>query len=375
MKKVISLEIQTAVGAKTGIGWYTYNLTKELCKNNKNKYIGEVFNLRRRNLSEMKIPNLLIKENVFLLYRLVKELCRYISYNFLMNSHSDIYHFFNFFIPNKINGKVIVTIHDLVYKKYPETVNFDIEKFSTEVEYSIKHSNLIIVVSEATKKDILENFNISQNKIEIVSPGIYLEDYNKIYLKEQIDTVKNKYGLSSNFILYLGTIEPRKNITNIILAFEKYKMISNDKNLKLVIAGRKGWKYEKIFETYKNSKVKKDIKFINYIDEEDKIILYKLAKLFVFPSLYEGFGMPVLEAMAAGIPVITSNVSSLPEVAGEGAILVNPHSVEEIEEGINKIINGDKIFVEELITQGKEQAKKYTWEKSAKKLEKIYEKL
>ena len=141
----------------------------------------------------------------------------------------------------------------------------------------------------------------------------------------------------------------------------------------MVIAGKKAWKYEKIFETYELSEYKKDIIFTDYVDEKDKIILYKMAKLFIFPSLYEGFGMPVLEAMASGTPVITSNNSSLPEVVGEAGILVNPDSVEEISEAIAKILDGEEDYVNDLIFKGKERAKNFTWEKSTKLLEDIYE--
>ncbi|MCI6032918.1 glycosyltransferase family 4 protein [Fusobacterium varium] len=175
------------------------------------------------------------------------------------------------------------------------------------------------------------------------------------------------------FVLYLGALEPRKNIPNIILGFSKYKEEKVDSDIKLVIAGKKAWQYENIFKTYELSKYKKDIIFTDYIDEKDKIILYKMAKLFIFPSLYEGFGMPVLEAMASGTPVITSNNSSLTEVVGEAGILVNPDSVEEISKAIAKILDGEEDYINDLIAKGKEQAKKFTWENSTKLLEDIYE--
>lgn len=372
MRRRISLELQSALGNKTGIGWYTYNLTKELCKKNENTYIGEIFSFRKKDLNEMQIPNLLIVENRFFPYRLFDKLRKYINYNFLMKTHSDIYCFFNFHIPSKIKGKIIVVIHDVVFAEYPESCKKP-KPLSAYIE-SIEKSDIIVTVSESSKRGILKYFKVNPDKIKIVPPGIYLEDYQKKYAEEELKLVKEKYKLSGKFILYLGTIEPRKNISNIILAFDKYKSLNND-NLKLVIAGRKGWKYEEIFEVYKNSKYKNDILFIDYVDEKDKIKLYKSAELFIFPSLYEGFGMPVLEAMAAGVPVITSNISSLPEVAGEGAILVNPNSVEEISKAMKKIIYGDKEFVEKMIKEGKKQAEKYTWEKSAEKLEQIYSKL
>ena len=157
---------------------------------------------------------------------------------------------------------------------------------------------------------------------------------------------------------------------NIIKGFE----IADLENIELVIAGGKGWKYEGIFETYKNSPCKKNIQMLDYIAEEDKIALYKGAELFVFPSLYEGFGMPVLEAMASGTPVITSNVSSLPEVAGDAAILVNPYDVKEISKAMKNIIENEELK-KKMIRKGLDQVKKFTWEESVKKLEKIYSEL
>ena len=220
----------------------------------------------------------------------------------------------------------------------------------------------------------MKYLDVSEDKIRIVSPGIDLNKYSKNYLEEK-NRVKIKYKLPENFILFLGALEPKKNIVNIIKGFEKYKEDFKDKKIKLIIAGGKGWKYEEIFETYENSKIKEDIIFIGYIDEEDKIPLYKLSRLFIFPSLYEGFGMPVLEAMAAGTPVITSNISSLPEVVGDGAILINPYSIKEISNAINKILNGNEEFLKQMIIKGKEQSKKFTWAISVEKLEKIYKEL
>ena len=169
----------------------------------------------------------------------------------------------------------------------------------------------------------------------------------------------------------MGTIEPRKNIERIVKAFKRYKKEIND-DLKLVIVGKKGWKYDNIMKLIESMGT--DIIITGYIDEEDKVPIYKLAQIFVFPSLYEGFGMPVLEAMAAGVPLITSNVSSLPEVAGDAAILVDPLSEDEIFEAYKKILSDEKLK-REMVQKGLEQAKKFEWKKSVEMLEKIYEEI
>ena len=212
---------------------------------------------------------------------------------------------------------------------------------------------------------------IDEKKIKIVTPGIDLQKYSYKYSKSELENIRKKYNLPKNYILYLGTIEPRKNIERIVKAFKKYKKEIND-DLKLVIVGRKGWKYDNIMKLIESMGT--DIILTGYIDEEDKIPIYKLAQIFAFPSLYEGFGMPVLEAMAAGVPVVTSNVSSLPEVAGDAAILVDPLNEDEIFEAYKKILSDKKLQLE-MIEKGLEQAKKFEWKESAKVLEQIYEKM
>ena len=292
-----------------------------------------------------------------------------IRHNLIFGTKSDIYHFFNFTIPKNVKGKVINTIYDTVFISAPETMGD--RKELEEYKYGAQKSDLIITISESAKNDIIKNLGVTEDKIEIVHPGIDLENYSQKYEKEELERIRKKYNLPSEYILYLGTIEPRKNIERIIKAFIKYKKERKD-NLKLILSGKKGWKYENIMELVKLRP--EDITFTEYVDEEDKIALYKMAELFVFPSLYEGFGIPVLEAMAARVPVVTSNVSSLPEVAGDAAILVDPLNEDEIFEAYKKIRN-DSNYREEMILKGYEQAKKYQWKYSAKKLEEIYDKI
>ena len=345
MKK-ISLELQWAVGKKTGVGWYIYNIVKELSKSDKNDYIAEFINFMGRHDVKSQIDyDIKIKQNKLLTYTMYNFLTKKmnISHNLIFGTKSDIYHFFNFTIPKNIKGKVIVTIYDTVFFSAPETMG-DMKAIS-EYKYAAERSDLILTISESAKSDIIKHFNVDEKKIEIVTPGI---DF-----------------------LYLGTIEPRKNIERTIKAFIKYKKEIKD-DLKFVIVGGKGWKYDNIMKLIESMGT--DIILTGYIDEEDKIPIYKLAQIFAFPSLYEGFGMPVLEAMAAGVPVVTSNVSSLPEVAGDAAILVDPLNEDEIFEAYKKILSDKKLQLE-MIEKGLEQAKKFEWKESAKVLEQIYEKM
>ena len=371
MKK-ISLELQWAVGKKTGVGWYIYNIVKELSKTDKNDYIAEFINFMGRHDVKSQIDyDIKIKQNKLLTYTMYNFLTKKmnISHNLILGTKSDIYHFFNFTIPKNIKGKVIVTIYDTVFFSAPETMG-DMKAIS-EYKYAAERSDLILTISESAKSDIIKHFNVDEKKIEIVTPGIDLEKYLHNYTDIELENVRKKYKLPENYILYLGTIEPRKNIERTIKAFIKYKKEVKD-DLKFVIVGGKGWKYDNIMKLIESMGT--DIILTGYIDEEDKIPIYKLAQIFAFPSLYEGFGMPVLEAMAAGVPVITSNVSSLPEVAGDAAILVNPLNEDEIFEAYKKILSDKKLQLE-MIEKGLEQAKKFEWKESAKVLEQIYEKM
>ena len=371
MKK-ISLELQWAVGKKTGVGWYIYNIVKELSKSDKNDYVAEFINFMGRHDVKIQIDyDIKIKQNKLLTYTMYNFLTKKmnISHNLIFGTKSDIYHFFNFTIPKNIKGKVIVTIYDTVFFSAPETMG-DMKAIS-EYKYAAERSDLILTISESAKSDIIKHFNVDEKKIEIVTPGIDLEKYLHNYTDIELENVRKKYKLPENYILYLGTIEPRKNIERTIKAFIKYKKEVKD-DLKFVIVGGKGWKYDNIMKLIESMGT--DIILTGYIDEEDKIPIYKLAQLFAFPSLYEGFGMPVLEAMAAGVPVITSNVSSLPEVAGDAAILVNPLNEDEIFEAYKKILSDKKLQLE-MIEKGLEQAKKFEWKESAKVLEQIYEKM
>ena len=371
-RKKISLEIQWAIGPKTGVGWYIFNIVKGLVQNNKNDYTGEFINfMNRHNVKEQINYDIKIKQNKFISYKIYSILTQKlkISHNFLMNTKSDIYHFFNFIIPKNIKGKVIVTIYDTVFFSAPETMGG--MKTISEYKYAAERSDLIITISESAKADIIKHFNIDEKKIKIVTPGIDLQKYSYKYSESELENIRKKYNLPKNYILYLGTIEPRKNIERIVKAFKKYKKEIND-DLKLVIVGRKGWKYDNIMKLIEAMGT--DIIITGYIDEEDKVPIYKLAQIFVFPSLYEGFGMPILEAMASKTPVITSNISSMPEVAGNAGMLVDPFNENEIFEAYKKILSDDELK-KEMVQKGLEQAKKFEWKKSVEMLEKIYEEI
>lgn len=220
-----------------------------------------------------------------------------------------------------------------------------------------RRTNKIIAVSESTKNDLINLYQIKPEKIKVIYSGIGKQF--------QPAKVKNQYGLPEKFILYFGTIEPRKNLIGLIKAFQMIKKKNPD--LKLVLAGSKGWLYEDIFKTAKGDK---DIIFTGFIKEEDKPALYNLASVFVYPSFFEGFGFPPLEAMACGTPTIVSNNSSLPEVVGEAALMVDSYNLDELAWLMNEVLNDLKLR-EELKQRGLAQAKRFSWERTARETMKV----
>lgn len=252
----------------------------------------------------------------------------------------------------------VTTIHDFGFLKYPEVAHPKIKAvMERRFKWIKKEVDLIIAVSQATKKDIMEILNIPEEKIRVIYEAVS-EDVNQVKDQKIIEKVKKKYGLKGNYLLSVATLEPRKNLKRIIQAFALLKT----KNLKLVVAGKQGWgDFKNLSST--------NVIFTGYVSHEDKQALYSGATCFVFPSLYEGFGLPILEAMKCGCPVVTSNISSMPEVAGKAGILVDPLNVKNIAEGINQAIKDKK----ELINKGFEQVKKFSWEKTARETLKIYQ--
>ena len=284
-----------------------------------------------------------------------------------------------FFSPNlnftslSKNIKHILTIHDLSFELYPQYYSFKrrLWHWAINAKQQCWQAKIILTPSKNTELDLVEYFQIPHDKIKTIYPGINLGS-NELGLVNNCTPsdkkeVKEKYNLPDNFILYLGTVEPRKNIIGLIKAFEKIKSQYPISNIQyLIIAGVKGWKNKKIYKTALQSKYADYIKFIGYIDPIDKPAFYAMAKVFIYPSFYEGFGFPVLEAMSCYTPVITSNRSSLPEITNNSAYLINPHKIDEISKSIKEMIENSQLR-EYYIARGAEVVKKYNWEETAKK--------
>jgi glycosyltransferase involved in cell wall biosynthesis len=253
--------------------------------------------------------------------------------------------------------------------------------FKTLIPLAANRCTGIITVSKSTKTDMLKKFShINAEKITVIHHGVdpVMENIKKGDTQSPgVANLMGKYNLNAGeYFLFVGTLEPRKNITGIIKAFHHLKKAeaSGSQKYKLVIVGKKGWFYQEIFESVKKHHLEDSVVFTGYVTEEEKRELLMKAFLFLYPSFYEGFGIPILEAMACGVPVITGNISALPEVAGDAAILVPPRHWQEISTSMLKLLS-DRHLYEKLSHKGLEQAAKFTWEKTAEKTMELFEKI
>ncbi len=284
------------------------------------------------------------------------------------------------FFPNIIFGavkkgvKVITTIHDLSFERYPECFSWKRRFWHIFINSKkiCRRADRIIAVSNSTKMDISNLYNIKREKIEVI-PSAIGNDFCVIDRNNQrLIEIKEKYQLPFKFILYLGTIEPRKNILGLIKAYSLLQdSAAEEKNeellrYKLVLAGSPGWLGEEIFVEINKSKYREKIILAGFVADDDKAYVYGLSSLFVYPSFFEGFGFPPLEAMKCGVPVIVSNNSSLPEICADSTMLIDPNKPEEIFEAMRQILT-DKILREKLVKNGLKRAREFSWEKTAKK--------
>lgn len=256
----------------------------------------------------------------------------------------------------------VVSVMDLSFLYFPELFNkADLYQLRSWTEYSVKNAARVLTISNSSRNDIIKEYKVPAEKVVTIYPGIKetvsLEAH--VYGMNQLQA---KYHISDKFILFVGTLQPRKNITRLIEAFSKLK---HERDLQLVIVGKKGWLYEDILAAPQKYGVEERVKFLEGVADDELTLFYKHAQCYVLPSLYEGFGLPVLEAMKYDCPVITSNVSSLPEAGGDAALYVDPENVDDIADKIKHLISNEKLR-KELIEKGRKQVAKFSWEKTAK---------
>lgn len=361
---------------KAGIAWSAHNLILELLKYPQNECTIRCFRSRGKSLlEEYEKAGCRIEYCRWMSSFLSKLLWTVfpVPYRLYFKSDADIVQFFNFTIPPGVKGKRAVFIHDMAYKSCPGTVR---KKTRLWLEFQMKQTcrraDCILTVSEFSRQEIIRYLSVPKSRVFVVPNAVDHTAYHTRYSDCQIQKALRRYGIAREYFLYLGTIEPRKNLERLIGAYAKLCRRRKQVPM-LVLAGKKGWLCEPIYRCVIRYGLEQKVLFTGYVSQEDSPLLMCGAKAFVFPSLYEGFGMPPLEAMACGTPVITSNTTALAEVAGNACATVDPLRMDEISRAMEKILD-DGGYRETLRKAGIQRASEYTWAKSAALLMDVYQK-
>ena len=351
----IGMDIQSVHDRPTGIGYYTKNLLENMSgvpgmefSHYKCPKAGDLNTVERVYWENVSLPKLIRKDR------------------------PDILHITGFAGPKFLKDAVkITTVNDLIGMIYPGNLA-PVSRFYWQrwLPACVKNSSLIIAISEHTKRDIVRLLGISPDKIRVT----YLaanKSFRYISDRQNLHGVLKKYGINSKYILSVGTIEPRKNFANLIKAFALYLERIKKEEISLVIVGGKGWAYNECLKAAIGMGIQRHVIFCDYVDDSDLPIIYNMAELFIFPSLYEGFGLPVLEAMCCATPVICSNTSSLPEVTADAAVLIDPFNRPEMTNAIENVLS-DRGLKKSLSDKAMRQSSRFSWSRTARETISVY---
>jgi len=354
-------------GRYSGVGWYAHYLIGNLTS----RFTADNYRIFYNSRREVKVPDFSSDKITTHYHRipnkalsLATKLFGWPRIDDLLGG-ADVLYLPNInFVACRPTTRLVVTIHDLSFIHFPYffTIKMRFWHWLINVKKLARRADVIIADSQHTKRDIVELLKIDPAKIEVVYPGVAEHYFNQVSDDIKL-AVRKKYNLPDKFILYLGAIEPRKNLESLV---EAYLQLANP-DYDLVIGGGVGWKSQRILGLAAKSE---RIKLIGYVAEEDKAALYQLATAFVYPSYYEGFGLPLVEAMASGCPVIAGHTSSQGEVVGDAGLLVDPHNINSIKQAMIAIL-GDERLRDHYHTKGLVQARKFSWLVAAERLHSI----
>jgi glycosyltransferase involved in cell wall biosynthesis len=281
---------------------------------------------------------------------------------------ADLFHATDHLLPRLSQVKSVFTLHDLTFRLFPQTHSVWNRWFLLlMMPRFLRAAGAIVADSECTRRDAAQFYGIDARRIAVIYPGVSARFHPAG--APGAATVRQKYGLPEHFVLSVGTIEPRKNLATLLEAFSR--LTPYDPRPPLVIAGKTGWLYETFFRRLRELGLEDQVVLLGFVPDDDLPALYSAADLFVFPSLYEGFGLPALEAMACGTPVVASNASSLPEVVGEVGLLVDPHDVGGLAAAMERTLADERLRAE-MRAKGLERARAFTWEKTARETLRVY---
>lgn len=364
----VALELQPCCGNRSGVGTYTYELARRLRNGDGLAFSGNVFRFLNRGkqaavLGEMSFP---IRTQVSMSYGIYRRIWHMLPLSYgMLFPKADLNIFFDYIVPPRVSGRIMTTIHDMTYLRFPETMSCrNLDRIRRDINSSVERSDRILTVSQFSKREIVDLLGIVPENVHVVynAPSISSE-------MAPVDSLQKKYGISSPYLLYVGTIEPRKNVLRLLQAFAQLKEEADIPH-QLVLAGGIGWRTDEFQHAVSASRWKDQIILTGYVSDAEKNTLYRYADAFIFPSLYEGFGIPPLEAMSFGCPVVCSDAASLPEVVGQAGVYIKPENVSSIAQGIWSVICSPENR-ETLVKRGRVQVQKFSWEQSAKQLTEI----
>ncbi|MCM8778433.1 MAG: glycosyltransferase family 4 protein [Candidatus Omnitrophica bacterium] len=354
---VIGIDIRSTLKPQmTGVGQYTYNLLKNLSRiDHHHRYL---LYSRIRPFSKKRNPKIRGKNFYFFTERFRQR-------PHLFFSKIDLYHSSSYDLIPPQGKKFVITVHDVIVKAYPEGHSLEtVERINKIMASALERAEGIITVSESTKKDVVKYFGFPENKIKVIHLGAG-EEFFPLTEEEKgrAKSLLKNCGVRDKFILFVGTIEPRKNLKNLLSAFNNLKI---EITHQLVIVGMKGWGGDEVYSLVEKLGLRDRVVFTGYLPQKEVNFFYNLCDCFVYPSFYEGFGLPIIEAMQVGCPVITSNTSSCAEIGENSAILIEPDSVDSIAEAIFKVVK-DKDLNQQLREKSLRRAKDFSWEIAAEK--------
>ena len=367
---IISIDgYEANVEHRVGIGRYAYEiLTRMYAIRKEDLFYSHIFfrvYLPQAPRSDMP------RETSWWTYHIVKpkKLWTFIGFPFALirdKPKADVVFSPTHYIPRFVSASRVMSIMDCSYLSYPELFKAkDLHQLVHWTRYAASHAKLIFTISEFSRNAIIKAYRVNPRRVVVTYPGLVTLNFKK----QHMQLVDKKYPIAKHYILSVGTIQPRKNYERLIEAFALFLKKNKQKFgvIDLVIVGKKGWLYNEILHAPKRYGVEKQVKFLDFVPDSDLPTLYKNALCFALPSLYEGFGLPVLEAMAQGCPVVVSNSSSLPEIAGKAGVYVDPKNVESIASGLLTAVRQRNLIQGRIrVKKGLDQVSKFSWDKAAK---------
>lgn len=359
---------------RRGWGIYSYNLLKALLKIDNENVYHCFYNIFRKGSRDSIIHsnNNNLKNFIWpipgrIMFLLWEKLRILAADDFL--TKADILHIPYEFLPKVRRVRTVVTVHDVTFLKHPENLNQNfVKRFTKRINHVAQHADIIIADSENTKQELIYFTNIDEDRVRVIPLGVD-KCFMQSFSRDRINSIMKQYKITEPYILFVGAADEDKNLERLAMAFARIR--EKHKKLHLVFAGSSGWGYERLKEKLVALNIKNGILFTGFIPFADLPLLYSGASILAIPSLHEGFGLPALEAMACGTPVLCSNISSLPEVVGDAAVQIDPYKVDEIADGLQSILESESLR-KSLIKKGIERSKQFTWENTAQKVINLY---